>query len=821
MQDTTVTGLVADRVRRLRTAKGWSAQRLADECTQAGLPLTRGTVAKIETGVRKYLTADEVAVLARVLGVRESELLAGAVDSSMRDTVVTVLVEAGLGDPLRLLVDLTSDALGRPLAVPDRLDHREALIELVNVCARTDGGMAALVDAVRMLRPASREYELLRGAVSAMTLVPGEGLNRLRGLLSGVTTPELASVTAQAVGHQVPLERDADAWAAFVVLSEFAAPEDSLPPALAFLEFLAGHVDDDLAAALRDWNDVQARRLGLESALPVRTTGRRRTGDARLYLMIAIEPDAVDRDRYLVSEWRQERPEEWPPPRGGPHTVERSNLEHHVDRLIVEAERSWANLDSQVAVEFVLPRSLLDLPIHEWCKEHDSGHPRPLNLDYPIVVRSLERMRASHWHRVWRRRWDMLKSHPSADHVYAGSREQAANVEQVLSDARWTSMVLSRPPSSEPEPGGDELTAALRAGLPAVVWHRGGASVEDAREAIGRLTEDDGLLALPERLHTAQLAARQGEVAPGLVLLWDDPTRLVSFAPAEPSPPRDDHVTVVALDAEGFTDPMRTRPHLAAVREGLFKVVRTAFDESGIYWNECRVEDRGDGMFIMAKPEFPTSWFADRLPDRLLAGLRLHNATHVFEAQLRVRLAVTSGEVLVDQNGFAGAALVTAFRLLEAKDAKGADAALTVVASDSFYRDAIRARADANPEAYRPISVTAMKTQLSAWVRRLGEVGSTKSGFLAVAEAMLAIPAVRDASVRLRLFTMLRPEIAQAVPHHSQDRLQIIALLRACERHEGGLTELVEMIRLIEGDTDSVRRLDELVRARPTERSAG
>jgi transcriptional regulator with XRE-family HTH domain/proteasome lid subunit RPN8/RPN11 len=78
-----VSGLSAhvslgERVRRLRAERGWSAQRLADECARLGQAmLTRGTIAKIESGVRKSVTAEEADVLGRALGVELEALVRG------------------------------------------------------------------------------------------------------------------------------------------------------------------------------------------------------------------------------------------------------------------------------------------------------------------------------------------------------------------------------------------------------------------------------------------------------------------------------------------------------------------------------------------------------------------------------------------------------------------------------------------------------------------------------------------------------------------------------------------------------------------------
>src|SRR5579859_1530670 len=67
---------VGQRVQALRRERGWTARRLAEECARAGMPsLSRGTLAKIESGVRKSVTTGELIALARALGVAVSDLL--------------------------------------------------------------------------------------------------------------------------------------------------------------------------------------------------------------------------------------------------------------------------------------------------------------------------------------------------------------------------------------------------------------------------------------------------------------------------------------------------------------------------------------------------------------------------------------------------------------------------------------------------------------------------------------------------------------------------------------------------------------------------
>ncbi|UOX89255.1 FxSxx-COOH system tetratricopeptide repeat protein [Amycolatopsis sp. FBCC-B4732] len=77
------TPTLAAKIRRLRKERGWSAQRLADQCAKLGEPaLTRSTIAKIESGVRRSVHAGELAVLARAFEVSPGVLLGETMEAS-------------------------------------------------------------------------------------------------------------------------------------------------------------------------------------------------------------------------------------------------------------------------------------------------------------------------------------------------------------------------------------------------------------------------------------------------------------------------------------------------------------------------------------------------------------------------------------------------------------------------------------------------------------------------------------------------------------------------------------------------------------------
>ncbi|MBW0010119.1 MAG: hypothetical protein JO063_08380, partial [Pseudonocardiales bacterium] len=205
-----------------------------------------------------------------------------------------------------------------------------------------------------------------RAAARVLDLLPAQELQRLRDWLVLITSPQLRTLVNRAAGPGVPPAWSvANAWEAFAHLAEFNADADGFPPALTFVEFVAHQVGGDVSARLRRWNDDQAHRLRLEPELRERRTAAasRIPGDSRLHLVIVMEPDGIDPHRYLLSHWRQDDPSEWPPARGEIRMVTFDELERCVDDLVVSAERAWSGHAGAVALEFVLPRSLLTLPV--------------------------------------------------------------------------------------------------------------------------------------------------------------------------------------------------------------------------------------------------------------------------------------------------------------------------------------------------------------------------------------------------------------------------------------------------------------------------
>lgn len=296
------------------------------------------------------------------------------------------------------------------------------------------------------------------------------------------------------------------------------------------------------------------------------------------------------------------------------------------------------------------------------------------------------------------------------------------------------------------------------------------------------------------------------------------------------------HRTIMAVDVAGYNNPSRTMAHLREVHDGLWRVLRTSFAETGIPWDACFVENTGDGAMILLPPEIAKADLVAEFPDRMRDELRRYNHVHAAEAQVQLRLALHAGEVAEGSHGKVSKAVSATFRMLDAPEAKAAQkeskADLALITSDLIYEDVVSQDPAADPRSYRriPVKVKVGEHAAWAWLRLLGAplaaiaVSATAPAveradrplpFTALVEALLAITCVRNAESRRLLLEMFsRREIADAVPHQAEDRLHVIELARTCERYDGGLEELLATVRMLDPASPQVEKLGAVIASR-------
>ncbi|MBW8487434.1 hypothetical protein [Actinomadura parmotrematis] len=208
------------------------------------------------------------------------------------------------------------------------------------------------------------------------------------------------------------------------------------------------------------------------------------------------------------------------------------------------------------------------------------------------------------------------------------------------------------------------------------------------------------------------------------------------------------HRSIIAVDIEGSTSPLRTDPIRGDLRRAVHAMLCAALERAGVGPARCEpFEDRGDGALVLVRPsdEVPKTYLLSRfVPElhRLLAEYdRALPAEEWPSRGLRLRAVVHAGEVHRDEFGYFGEALDVACRLLDARQLKRrlrcAAGPLAVVVSDEIYRCVVRHGYEGIPcDGYLPdVRV------LVGGRRRQGWVHVPEARALEAAPVLRAVPA--------------------------------------------------------------------------------
>ncbi|WP_395108847.1 cyclic nucleotide-binding domain-containing protein [Actinomadura sp. SCN-SB] len=182
--------------------------------------------------------------------------------------------------------------------------------------------------------------------------------------------------------------------------------------------------------------------------------------------------------------------------------------------------------------------------------------------------------------------------------------------------------------------------------------------------------------------------------------------------------------SILFTDIAGFGAAERTDGDRASMRAAMYDMLRDSMDASGVPWDGCIREDRGDGALIVVPPWIPTSPVFDAVVDRLAPSLRRHNRGSPRARNLRLRVVVHVGPVMADSMGIAGAAIIHAARLLdlpafrERFAASGADLALI---TSPFVYDSVIAQGPADAAPFEPVQGRVKDMPLTGWMRLADE----------------------------------------------------------------------------------------------------
>jgi hypothetical protein len=200
---------------------------------------------------------------------------------------------------------------------------------------------------------------------------------------------------------------------------------------------------------------------------------------------------------------------------------------------------------------------------------------------------------------------------------------------------------------------------------------------------------------------------------------------------------RSSYRIILITDIEDFDGKHRDDAIRAELRIRLRQLLTCALSETGIRNAEYRMRTTGDGWLVTIDPLVGKPRVLGPVVDRLAVGLRKQNRRPDLARQLRVRLVIHAGDLLVASDGeLVGAELNFAFRLLDAQQLrtllKQASGPLVTCASDALYRQVVAQRHEGlDPADFEPVWLIHKKTRALGWVRAPGESGlAARAGLL-------------------------------------------------------------------------------------------
>ncbi|MEV7099503.1 TIR domain-containing protein [Amycolatopsis sp. NPDC051045] len=187
-------------------------------------------------------------------------------------------------------------------------------------------------------------------------------------------------------------------------------------------------------------------------------------------------------------------------------------------------------------------------------------------------------------------------------------------------------------------------------------------------------------------------------------------------------------VTVVVLDAVGFSR------HGTLVqlrwREGIRETLTAAMRAAGIPADQYRPEDRGDGFLVLVSGTVPKPRVVADFVRELTGLLAEHNRTRNAEGRIRLRVSVHHGDVVFDEIGFAGDAVVVASRLIDSPPIRQVfeaddDADVALIVSREIHECTVAERfRGLDPGTFRHVDVMVPKFTGSAYVHVPGHAAA-------------------------------------------------------------------------------------------------
>ncbi|WP_406271249.1 hypothetical protein OH779_32290 [Actinacidiphila glaucinigra] len=451
-------------------------------------------------------------------------------------------------ETLRQVVHRLCPQLSPSLDTTAATSRRGVVFAVMEELSVQPAGIARLIETLEVREGNSITMRKLKVATAAweVELLDDESWEELFDLLDGIRIPDLDRRYAEfldTLGRFAPPLPCTEPWTVFLHAATLnARPGNQLPCFQVLQQLLALGADGERQQLIIDWAEehdpYRPAATGRSERPPAADEGSPASEHIGVwnpsdYLMVQLRPllDAESGRDTLLSHWLRVHP--GGRIKGEDSRIDLRDAEREVATLVFHAESDMAHRRADLALEFVLPRDLLDLDVERWHKTSFQGVGGVLGEDHHVVVRSLDRLGRRDLHGRWGRRWDAF-ANGRAGRVHWYPEDGRSHL---LSEPPPAVAVLSDPPTgARGETGArgsrDELVEALRAGVPVILWDRRGPADPVFLSALRSLLDRHDLRGLPGVVKALRIAAIDSDpendvlVGRHVALLWDDPNRM-------------------------------------------------------------------------------------------------------------------------------------------------------------------------------------------------------------------------------------------------------------------------------------------------------
>jgi len=298
-----------------------------------------------------------------------------------------------------------------------------------------------------------------------------------------------------------------------------------------------------------------------------------------------------------------------------------------------------------------------------------------------------------------------------------------------------------------------------------------------------RMWELESGHSLPRNVRPDQLSEEE------LIGFWADDLEPAAGHHAAQAPASGLVCAMLAFDIAGFTRPDRDEETRMYIHKAFYWIAREAMQRSGVPWDRCHHEDRGDGALVIVPPDIPAHGIIYPLPERLRAVIRVYNRMSVPPARIQVRAAAHIGPVYRDDHGLIGDDINLLFRMLDAKPLHAAlarsDAELALAISGYMHDSLVRRHpALAGQTQFRRMNTQVKGTKVNAWMHLPGTPPQLQRGRLPQppagggGEAVAGDRGEHPAPVRDKDFQAERAQVRAHQYGVTGDRVSVFA--RAC-----------------------------------------